>query len=73
MPGYVVWIVDGNHWAATEHRLKELRADGGGALPGQALVGYDPALDLALDVVPCENGHTQERALLSILEASLVG
>jgi hypothetical protein len=40
-------------------------------LPGQALVVYDPDLDLAIDVVPCENGHTQERALLSALEASL--
>ena len=41
----------------------------GGALPGQALVVYDPDLDLALDVIPCENGHTQERALLAQLEA----
>ena len=57
--------------AATEHRLKELRTYGGGALPGQALVVYDPDLDLAINVVPCENGHTQERALLSLLEESL--
>jgi hypothetical protein len=72
LPGYVVRMVDGNHLAATEHRLKELRGYGGGALPGQALVVYDPDLDLAINVVPCENGHTQERALLSALEASLV-
>lgn len=71
LPGYVVRIVDGNHLAATEHRLKALRTYGGGALPGQALVVYDPDLDLAIAVVPCENGHTQERALLSALEASL--
>jgi IS4 transposase len=71
LPGYVVRILDGNHWAATEHRLKELRSYGGGALPGQVLVVYDPDLDLAIDVVPCENGHTQERALLSALEARL--
>lgn len=55
--------------AATEHRLKELRTDGGGALPGQALVVYDPDLDRALDVMPCENGHPQERALLAPLAA----
>jgi IS4 transposase len=72
LPGYQVRILDGNHLAATEHRLKELRPYGGGALPGQALVVYDPDRDLAIDVVPCENGHTQERALLSTLEASLV-
>jgi IS4 transposase len=68
LPGYVIRIVDGNHLAATEPRLKALRTYGGGALPGQALVVYDPDLDLALDVVPCENGHTQERALLAALE-----
>ena len=71
LPGYPVRILDGNHLAATEHRLKALRAYGGGALPGQALVVYDPDRDLALDVVPCENGHTQERALLTAVEAHL--
>jgi IS4 transposase len=71
LPGYKVRILDGNHLAATEHRLKELRTYGGGALPGQALVVYDPDLDLAIKVVPCENGHTQERALLSLLEEHL--
>ena len=40
-------------------------------MPGQALVVYDPDRDLAIDVVPCENGPTQARALLSALEASL--
>lgn len=35
-----------------------------GALPGQALVVLDPALRLVIDVFPCEDGHTQERALL---------
>jgi hypothetical protein len=71
LPGYKVRIVDGNHLAATEHRLKELRTYGGGALPGQALVVYDPDVDMVLNVVPCENGHTQERALLAPLEESV--
>lgn len=71
LPGYPVRILDGNHLAATEHRLKELRTSGGGALPGLALVVYDPDLDLVMDVVPCENGHTQERALLAAVEASV--
>ncbi len=71
LPGYKVRILDGNHLAATDHRLKELRTYGGGALPGQALVVYDPDRDPAINVVPCENGHTQERTLLSLLEESL--
>ena len=35
-----------------------------GPLPGQTLVVLDPALGLAIDVVPCEDGHAQERSLL---------
>src|SRR5438067_2122475 len=34
------------------------------ALPGKSLVVLDPALGLTIDVIPCEDGHTQERALL---------
>ena len=36
LPGYHVKILDGNHLAGTEHRLKELRTMRAGALPGQA-------------------------------------
>src|SRR3954469_17573751 len=64
LPGYHVKIVDGNHLAGTEHRLKELRTIGAGALPGHALVVLDPRLMLATDVIPCEDGHAQERSLL---------
>lgn len=64
LPGYRVKMLDGNCLEATEHRIKELRALGGGALPGKALVVYDPQWEVATDMVPCENGHTQERALL---------
>jgi len=35
-----------------------------GPLPGQTLVVLDPALGSAIDVVPCEDGHAQERSLL---------
>src|SRR5678815_1851647 len=42
LPGYELRIVDGNHLAATEHRLKELRVTRSGPLPGQALVVLDP-------------------------------
>lgn len=64
LPGYHVKILDGNHLAGTEHRLKELRTMRAGALPGQALVVLDPRLMLATDVIPCEDGHAQERSLL---------
>jgi len=59
LPSYQVRILDGNHLAATEHRLKELRTYSGGRLPGQALVVYDPDVDMVLNVIPCENGHTR--------------
>jgi IS4 transposase len=64
LPGYRIRILDGNHLAATQHRLKELRPLRCGPLPGQALVVYDPEWMMVTDVVPCEDGHAQERALL---------
>ena len=64
LPGYRVKILDGNHLASTQHRIKELRTIGAGALPGQSLVVLDPSLMLIIDVVLCEDGHAQERSLL---------
>jgi IS4 transposase len=64
LPGYHVRILDGHHLAGTEHRIKELRAIGAGAWPGQAPVVLDPRLMPATDVVLCEDGHAQERSLL---------
>lgn len=64
LPGYRMRILDGNHLAATQHRLKELRPLRSGPLPGQALVVYDPQWMMVTEVVPCEDGHAQERALL---------
>lgn len=64
LTGYHVKILDGNHLAGTEHRLKELRTIRAGALPGHALVVLDPELMLATDVILCEDGHAQERSLL---------
>jgi hypothetical protein len=62
--GYRVRIIDGNHLAATDHRLAELWTIGGGPLPGQALVVLEPDRMLITDVFPCEDGHAQERSLL---------
>jgi hypothetical protein len=64
-PGFAeVRVVDGNHLAATEHRLAVTRGTRSGPLPGQALAVLDPARKLIVDVVPCEDGHAQERSLV---------
>ncbi len=62
--GYRVKIIDGNHLAATERRIKELRTIGSGPLPGLALVVLEPDRMLVTDVFPCEDGHAQERSIL---------
>jgi IS4 transposase len=74
LPGFRIRILDGNHFAGTDRRLKLLRGQGGAALPGQALAVLDPALKLIVDLFPCEDAHTQERALLSqVLEVIEAG
>lgn len=64
LPGYHVKILDGNHLAATQKRLKVTRGHSAGVMPGQCLAVLDPALMLVSDVIPCEDAHAQERALL---------
>jgi len=61
---YRVKMLDGNCIESTEHRLEVLRSTKAGALPGKSLVVYDPMLEMAIDVFPCEDGHAQERSLL---------
>jgi len=62
--GYRTKIIDGNHLAATEHRIAELRTISSGPLPGLALVVLEPDRMLMSDVFPCADGHAQERSLL---------
>jgi hypothetical protein len=50
--------------AGTDHRVKELRRYRAAALPGHALVFYDPQWDVTTEVIPCEDAYAQERALL---------
>lgn len=64
LPGLEVFYLDGNHLAATEHRLSELRITREGPLPGQSLALLDAQRELIVDLVPCEDGHAQERASL---------
>lgn len=63
-PGYENRVIDGAHLAATEHRLSELRTIAAGPLPGLGLCVLDPARQMIVDFVPCEDGHAQERSLL---------
>jgi IS4 transposase len=69
LPGYRAKILDGNHLRRTDRRIGELREINGAPLPGQALVVLDPQWKMVADVIPCEDGHAQERSLLpQILE-----
>jgi IS4 transposase len=63
LPGYRARVLDGSHLPGTEHRLKPLRTERAGALPGQALVILDPEPMLVIDAIPCEDGHAQERSM----------
>src|SRR5947209_3133130 len=71
LPGYRVKILDGNALAGTDHRIRELRQTTAAALPGKSLVVLDPALGLAIDVIPCEDGHAQERSLFAAVLATV--
>ena len=74
VPGYRLRIVDGSHLPATEKRIKPLRGFGGAPLPGHSLVVYDPDLGMVVDMEPCEDAYTQERAVMSpLLERAMPG
>jgi hypothetical protein len=64
LPGYRVRILDGNHLAATEHRLKELRFSWAAPLPGTVLAVLDQERRTVTDVIPLEDAHAQERSVL---------
>lgn len=71
LPGYRVKIVDGNHLRRTDRRIAELRQGNVAPLPGKCLVVFEPALRLVTDVLPCEDGHAQERSLLPQLAEAI--
>lgn len=71
LPGYRVRVLDGSHLPGTEHRLKPLRTERAGALPGQALVVFDPEPMLVIDAIPCEDGHAQERSMTEQILATV--
>ena len=67
LSGHRVKIIDGNCIEASQRRLGVLREVQAAPLPGKALVVYEPASGLVTDVVPCEDGHAQERSLFHAL------
>ena len=67
LPGWRLRVLDGNHLPASEKRLAPLREHRGAALPGQALVVYDPDSGLVTDLVAGEDAHQSERALVTPL------
>jgi len=69
LPGYRCRILDGNHLAATDHRIEELRTTWAAPLPGKLLVVLDQERMLAEAVFPTEDGHAQERSLLAAVLA----
>jgi hypothetical protein len=71
LTGYRTLVLDGNCIKASEHRLEVVREISSGPLPGKALVLFDPQRDLAIDMVPCEDGHAQERSLLAPIYARM--
>jgi hypothetical protein len=65
LTGYHTKILDGNHLAATEHRIEELRHTWAAPLPGKALVVLDQPTMTVTDIQLCEDGQAQERTLLA--------
>ena len=68
LTGYQVKIIDGNKFSGTEHRLKGTREHQASPLPGQALAILDPQYRMFINIIPCEDGHAQERSLFPQLE-----
>ncbi|MCC5654676.1 transposase [Nostoc sp. XA013] len=58
-------IVDGSCLAGTERRLAALRPHAAKPLPGKAIAILDPQTKLVVDVIPCLDGHSQERSLFN--------
>ena len=57
LAGYRTKILDGNHLAATEHRIEELRSIAAGPSPGHALVVLRRIGCWRQTFFPCEDGH----------------
>jgi len=67
VPGYDVRIVDGNHLAGSDHRIKELRDLGDAPLPGHTVAVLNPHVELIEDLIACEDGHANQKPLYVLL------
>ena len=63
--GSPVKMIDGNGLEASAHRLEVLRRGDAGAFPGKSLGVSAPDQGVVHDVLPCEDGHAQERSLFA--------
>ncbi len=72
LPGFRIKFLDRHCIEATEHRLKVLRNTKAGPLLGKSLIVFEPELGIETGVFPCENGHAQERSLLSSVIKTVV-
>ena len=54
-------MLDGNHLAASQRRLRVLRAKWAKGLPGRVLAVYEPDVDLVTRVFLTPDGHASER------------
>lgn len=64
LAGRELRVLDGNCLDGRQHRLQVTRASTAAPLPGKALVVFDPQRTTIEAMVPCEDGHAQERSLL---------
>ena len=64
LPGQQLRVLDGNCLDGRQHRLAPTRASSAAPLPGKALVVFDPQAQTIEAMLPCEDGHAQERSLL---------
>ena len=65
VPGSQIKVLDGNHVSSTQHRLEELRHTWAAPFPGHALVVLDQQRLLITEVFLAEDGHAQERSLIT--------
>lgn len=65
LDGYRCRVVDGNHLRASEGRITELRNHWSSGLPGTAVALLDLQSFLIDEVFLIEDGHAQERTVLS--------
>jgi len=65
MSGYAARILDGNHLAGTDRRLRELRRFGAAPLPGMSVAVLDPQQELILEVFASKDAYESEYKMIA--------